>query len=187
VKALRFPDVASIGHIAVGLAAATATWKSRTASGPLGGSMIALSALSLLPDADVIGFPLGVPYGATWGHRGASHSLAAALIVGMFFGLAAWRDSRRRAVGQSAATFGAIVALVVASHGLLDAMTDGGMGVALLWPFTTRRYFFPWQPIPVAPIGAAFFSSWGLRVAAVEMVQFAPLFLYALWPRRPAP
>jgi hypothetical protein len=44
--------------------------------------------------------------------------------------LAAWRDSRRRAVGHSATSFGALVALVLASHGQLDAMTDGGMGVA---------------------------------------------------------
>jgi inner membrane protein len=61
------------------------------------------------------------------------------------------------------------------------------MGVALLWPFTTRRYFLPWQPIPVAPIGAALFSPSGLQVAAAELVLFAPLFLYALWPRRPRP
>jgi inner membrane protein len=83
--------------------------------------MIALSALSLFPDADVIGFPLGVPYGVAWGHRGASHSLVAALTVGVLFWLAAGRESRPRAVGCSAKSFGAIVALVVASHGLLDA------------------------------------------------------------------
>ena len=38
-------------------------------------------ALSCLPDADVIGFRLGVPYAAPWGHRGASHSLAMAAMV----------------------------------------------------------------------------------------------------------
>ena len=28
---------------------------------------------------------------------------------------------------------------VVASHGLLDTLTDGGRGVALLWPFDERE------------------------------------------------
>jgi inner membrane protein len=65
-------------------------------------------------------------------------------------------------------------------------MTDGGLGVALLWPFTMRRYFLPWRPIPVAPIGMAFFSVPGLRVAAVELLEFAPFLLYAFWPRRTA-
>jgi inner membrane protein len=55
-----------------------------------------------------------------------------------------------------------------ASHGLLDAMTDGGRGVALFWPFTARRYFLPWRPIPVAPIGIGFLSGEGLAIAERE-------------------
>jgi inner membrane protein len=149
--------------------------------------MIALSALSMLPDADVVGFAFGIRYGAPFGHRGASHSLVAALVVGMLFGVAARMEARTSAARREAFSLGAVVALVVASHGLLDAMTDGGKGVALLWPFTTHRYFFAWRPIPVAPIGAAFFSSWGMRVAATELLEFAPFFLYALWPRRCRP
>ncbi len=75
------------------------------------------------------------------------------------------------------------MAAVVASHGLLDAMTDGGKGVALLWPLTTKRFFFAWRPIPVAPIGAGFLSLRGLRVALVELFEFAPVFAYALFAR----
>lgn len=70
-----------------------------------------------------------------------------------------------------------------ASHGLLDAMTDGGLGIALFWPFTPERYFAPWRPLPVAPIGARLVSARGLRVMLTELVQFAPVFVYALWPR----
>jgi membrane-bound metal-dependent hydrolase YbcI (DUF457 family) len=40
------------------------------------------------------------------------------------------------------------------SHPLLDALTNGGRGVALLSPFSNHRYFFPWRPIEVSPIGA---------------------------------
>ena len=73
---------------------------------------------------------------------------------------------------------------VVASHGLLDMLTNGGLGIALYWPFSYERLFAPWRPIPVAPIGMSFFSARGARVAAVEVVYFLPLVIYALWPRR---
>jgi inner membrane protein len=177
------PPVASIGHVAVGIAAARATR-------PVGSILVravALSAFSLLPDVDVVGFAAGVPYGAPWGHRGATHSLAMAVFVGMLCGVAVRVGARGPDVSRCAWSAAAVVALVVASHGLLDAMTDGGRGVALLWPFTAHRYFLPWRPIPVAPIGIAFFSVQGMRVAAVELLEFAPFLLYGLWPRRPAP
>ena len=62
--------------------------------------------------------------------------------------------------------------LVLASHGLLDTMTDGGLGAALLWPFSLTRYFAPWRPIPVAPIGLDFFTLDGAMVALTELVLF---------------
>jgi len=76
-----------------------------------------------------------------------------------------------------------MASLVLVSHPLLDTLTDGGLGCALFWPFDLTRYFAPWRPIPVAPIGLAFFSPFGLFVAAVELVIFAPLFWFALTPR----
>lgn len=72
-----------------------------------------------------------------------------------------------------------MAAVVVASHPLLDILTDGGLGCALFWPFDGTRYFAPWRPIPVAPIGLAFFSPFGLTVAIWEAVIFAPLWWYA--------
>jgi inner membrane protein len=136
------------------------------------------SLLSLLPDGDVIGFPLGVAYGDEWGHRGATHSLAFAALGGVAVGLMArvWRLPALRT--------GVAAALVMASHPALDALTDGGLGCAFLWPVDLTRYFAPLTPIPVAPIGIAFFSSAGLAVAGTELVMFAPLFVYALWPRK---
>jgi inner membrane protein len=137
------------------------------------------SAVSLLPDADVIGFRLGVHYGDPWGHRGATHSLVAAVALGLAIGLAARcfkRPVRRTAL---------LAIVVLASHGLLDTMTDGGLGCALFWPFDLTRYFAPWRPIPVAPIGLAFFSPAGAIIGLTELVLFSPLLLYALWPGRP--
>ena len=136
-------------------------------------SMALWSALSLLPDVDVVGFLRGVPYGAPWGHRGATHSLTLAIAGGVAAGVAArWF---KRPVPRTAA----FAAIVLASHGLLDTMTDGGLGAALLWPFSLTRYFAPWRPIPVAPIGLDFFTLDGATVALSELLLFLPLWLFA--------
>jgi len=51
--------MATVGHVAVGLAAARAYNDGRQPRWPVAA---AWSALALLPDADVIGFPLGIHY-----------------------------------------------------------------------------------------------------------------------------
>jgi inner membrane protein len=164
--------MASVGHIAIGMAAARAYGGEGRV--PRWSSMALWSAVSLLPDADVIGFALGVQYSDPWGHRGATHSLSLSVAVGLGIGLAARRFNRpalRTAVFAS---------VVLASHAVLDTMTDGGLGCALLWPFSLTRYFAPWRPIPVAPIGLAFFSPYGGIIALTELVLFSPALLFAL-------
>jgi inner membrane protein len=47
-------------------------------------------------------------------------------------------------------------------------MTTGGLGVAFFSPFSNTRYFFPWRPIAVSPIGARFFSPRGFAVLLSE-------------------
>ena len=170
--------MASIGHIAVGMAAARVAGAERGAAQRVWVSMLGWSVLSLLPDADVIGFRYGVAYAAPWGHRGATHSFAFALAVTVIVYLLRRGKSSRRFRNAC------ITALVVGSHAVLDTMTDGGLGCALLWPFDLSRYFAPWTPIPVAPIGPRFLSAAGLHVALAEAVLFSPAFVYALWPRR---
>jgi len=166
--------VASLGHVAVGLAAARLYDDGDHRPGWR--STVTWSALSMLPDADVIGFSLGVKYEDPWGHRGATHSFAFALIVGVVTGvMARWfkRPAWRTAL---------FATVVLATHPILDTMTDGGLGCALFWPFDLTRYFAPWQPIQVAPIGLAFLSPYGAIVALSEMVLFLPLFVFALRP-----
>lgn len=174
--------MASIGHIAVGLAAARllhqAAPSPRARELPVLPSLLALSALALLPDLDVIAFSLGIEYGAEWGHRGAAHSLLLGLLVGAPLGLVLGRRVGAQALGA------VLGALVLMSHGLLDALTTGGKGVALLWPFSQARLFAPLRPIPVAPIGLGLLSRRGLHVVLVETLYFLPLLFYALWPRR---
>jgi inner membrane protein len=166
--------MASIGHIAVGMAAARVHRPLVDDAAPRWSSMAWWSALSLLPDADVIGFSFGVRYADPWGHRGATHSIVFALALAAAIGLAApkFQLPRRRTW--------LIASVVLVSHGLLDTLTDGGLGCALLWPFDLTRYFAPWQPIPVAPIGLYFFSRYGLFVSLTELILFAPLVLFAL-------
>ena len=129
--------------------------------------LIALgAALAILPDADAIGFQLGVPYASQLGHRGLSHSIAFAALVGIGVArlLPAPPDSSRRRAGL-------FLLAAVLSHGLLDALTNGGLGVAFFAPLSGQRYFFPWRPIEVSPISVTrFFSARGLRVLESELV-----------------
>lgn len=60
---------------------------------------------------------------------------------------------------------------VTASHGVLDAMTSGGYGIAFFSPFDNTRYFLPWRPLVVSPIGVyGFFSRWGWNVITSELL-----------------
>lgn len=171
--------MATLGHVAVGVVAAR--WRaSRPGAPPLGLSMLALSALALLPDVDFIAFRLGIPYSHPFGHRGMTHSLLFAVLVGLLVALGL--RLRRRPVLLDAL----LATLVVASHGVLDAMTTGGLGIEFFWPVDTHRYFLPWRFIPVAPIGGRMVSARGLSVLVTEAVVFLPAWAYAFWPR-PAP
>lgn len=104
---------------------------------------IAAIVATILPDADVVSFVLGIPYASPFGHRGFTHSIAFALATSALLTLLTRRDGR---------TFALLFACAV-SHPLFDALTNGGLGVALLWPLTRHRYFAPWRPIVVSPIG----------------------------------
>jgi len=173
--------MASIGHVFVGVAGARFARDGRPATRSAVGAAALWSALSLLPDADVVGFRFGVHYADEWGHRGATHSL-------VFAGLAALAVFALARAARLPARRTALIAFaVVASHPLFDTLTNGGLGCALIWPFSNQRFFAPWTPIPVAPIGRAFLSPRGLRVAAFEALAFLPFLVYAFWPRRSPP
>ena len=124
---------------------------------------------ALLPDADIIGFSWGVGYDSLWGHRGLSHSLCFAFLLSLGVVGLVWRDGAPGSRPWWTAVLYFFV--VTASHGVLDAMTNGGRGIAFFAPFDTTRYFFPWRPIRVSPISIpAFFSSRGLQILGSEFV-----------------
>jgi inner membrane protein len=111
---------------------------------------------ALLPDADVLGFKFGIAYASAFGHRGATHSVAFALLLA---GLAAalWRPLQARSA-MLAALF---VFAATLSHPLLDMLTTGGEGVALWWPYSAERHFADWRPIAVSPFKLQ--QLWGER------------------------
>jgi len=121
-----------------------------------------------LPDLDVVAFRLGIPYEHVLGHRGLSHSPAfaavlAAALVALFF--------RRGVPGLGPGMLGLYLFVATASHGLLDAFTDGGLGVAFFAPFSNERFFFPFRPIDASPLNLRrFLTGRGLEVLRNELV-----------------
>jgi len=130
---------------------------------------LVLAALSVLPDADVIAFRFGIPYEHPFGHRGFTHSIPFALLCGA---VTPWLSGHsRRPDVRTWWRIASLGFLATLSHGVLDAFTNGGLGVGFFTPFRPERFFFPWRPLQVSPISAgAFFSSTGLRILASEIV-----------------
>ncbi len=136
---------------------------------------------SSIPDADVIGYRwLHVPYRSFFGHRGFFHSPFFAVLFGILMVTVFYREIS--SFSKQWWKFGLYFTLLTASHGILDALTNGGYGIALLSPFTNERFFFPWTPIQVSPIGVkAFLTRRGLAVLKSEFLwvwlPFFPLVL----------
>ncbi len=124
--------------------------------------LVAGVVLAMLPDADVVGFALRIAYADPLGHRGASHAILVAIIVAALVGKILRPERRNRAF--------AFLCISMASHGLLDAFTSGGLGPALLWPLDNNRIFAPITPIRVSPIGAGFFSARAWPVLLSELI-----------------
>ncbi|HGM5036452.1 TPA: metal-dependent hydrolase [Stenotrophomonas maltophilia] len=182
-----------ITHAAVPLALWCAADRGRIPPRLLAAGVVA----AMLPDADVLAFALHIPYADAFGHRGASHSLLFAGVLAALAAALAFFGSRRpwsaphspgsrrpwsavscqprlaptKAGPTVASTVQAAVFVFVcaASHPLLDAMTSGGLGVALAWPWSEQRFFAPWRPIRVSPFAPQFFSARGVATLLSEL------------------
>jgi inner membrane protein len=160
-------------------------WQRRVFGGNGAARLFLAGALcTMLPDLDTAGRHLGID-AIMLAHRGPTHSLAFAALVApllAWLGRAAWRDVPVR----HAATF---LFACIASHGLLDMATDGGPGIAYLWPLSDATLFLPWRPIEVSPLDAGrFFGPRGFEVLVSELrwVWLPGLAIAALgwWRRR---
>lgn len=99
--------------------------------------------LAAAPDLDAFST---ATYGALLGHRGITHTLVFALWLGFLTASLTFRPLRANLWVLTGVFF-----LATASHGLLDALTRGGMSVPFFWPVTDQRYG-NWGPIPVSDL-----------------------------------
>lgn len=121
---------------------------------------------AIIPDIDVLVFNFGIPYSHPFGHRGFTHSILFAIIWSA--SLALYFGKNRKLI------FSIVLFLSTISHGILDAMTNGGRGVGFFIPFDNTRYFFPFREIIVSPLGIEnFFSEWGMYVIISELKYIA--------------
>ena len=121
-----------------------------------------------IPDIDVIGFKLGIPYSHVLGHRGFFHSLFFALIFSFLISFLFFKRNNNF-ISKNHLLYWLYFFLLTASHGILDTFTNGGLGIALLSPFSDQRFFFWDTPIKVSPIGLkAFLNKKSLLVIKSE-------------------
>jgi len=126
-------------------------------------------ATAVLPDADSLLYYFRVSYTPALGHRGFFHSPFLGLIVSFLLMFLFFRDEPLFSGRWCRYFF--VFFLAWASHGFLDALTNGGSGVAFFWPVSSKRYFFPWTPIQVSPMRIkSFFTPRGLTVFKNELV-----------------
>ena len=118
------------------------------------------TVLPLIPDLDVFS---DAAYGSPMGHRGITHSLLFALAMGLVTGSMTARYFRIR-WWRLAIVFFAIVA----SHGLLDALTRGGEGIPFFWPVGGR--YGNWGPIPVSDIAFDLPTPWYSHAIWAELL-----------------
>ena len=170
--------MASIGHLAVG-AALGAYYSRKTGSNPKI-TILTFAGLAVAPDLDLVTSFLGVSPNTPVSHRGITHSFpfafAVAALVAIFL--------RNRGRGLLA---GGVTLAALASHGLLDAMSQLGNGPMLLWPFTVQSYEFIWRPIPGVLNSSHYLTLQAMPTLAVETLMFLPLIIFAglaFFPRR---
>jgi inner membrane protein len=164
----------AFSHAVAALSIGTCFYRPRVPKGVWAAGVVC----SIIPDLDVLGFRFGIRYGDFWGHRGFTHSLLfAAVLAGAIVVVGLRRDGY--VIGRF--PLFAYLFLATASHGVLDAMTNGGLGVAFFSPFDNPRYFLPWRPIRVSPIAVTrFFSPRGYAVLQSELLWiWLPAGLFA--------
>lgn len=124
------------------------------------------AVLAVAPDLDVFAPRVPVAYRDLVAHRGLSHSLLMAAVVSLLIVMLFYRD----AWPLKPTRVWLFLFLAMASHGLLDALTKGGLGVAFFAPFSPKRYFLPWRPLAVSPLSIqAFLTSRGVAILLNEM------------------
>jgi inner membrane protein len=114
-------------------------------AGPVSRRLLGITAFAaVLPDIDAIGRPFGHgDIAALGGHRAVTHSVFFAVTAAAAIAFVMSRDNP----DENRWRIGCYVAAVVLSHGVLDAFTTYGEGVAFFAPLSLHRWKSPWQPL----------------------------------------
>jgi inner membrane protein len=110
-----------------------------------------------------------------YAHRGAAHSLFVALAAGLM------ATVFHKQLKVTPLVAGLVITAAMASHGLLDMMTDSGQPVAYLWPLSSQRFFADWRPIHSGPVHLRHLVSNGFARLRSDVLQLIiPMFAIAI-------
>jgi inner membrane protein len=139
-----------------------------------------LAGIAIAPDLDLL---LGV-------HREASHSVGAAVIVGVVSALL-WFAFAPPPLKRHAHRAGLAAALAWGSHVLLDWLSNDTrppIGVMALWPFAHDYYKAAIEIFP--PVSRRYWESrfwlYNLRAIVTELSILGPLAAFVIWRSRRA-
>lgn len=128
--------------------------------------VVAAAVCACLPDLDVLGQLIDIRESSLLGQRNFSHSIPFAVLLSLAVGVVLLRSLKLGSRPWWRAF--AFVFVAAASHGVLDAMSVGDIGVAFFAPFG-GRYFLPLRVLPVCPLFLARDAiPWAQLVAANE-------------------
>lgn len=165
----------ALGHSLIGLSLVPF----RPYKGQLLSTMFLSMAAASIPDLDVIGFEFGIRYGDALGHRGFSHSLLFGCLLGSLIAWAFFKNTRQSILQYFLVSI--YFSIICISHGVFDAMTDGGLGIGFFIPFEDTRYFFSYRPIPVSPLNvSAFFTEFGWNILKAEISFLGTISFFIL-------
>lgn len=121
----------------------------------------------ILPDLDVLGHKYGIRYQDCFGHRGAFHSIFVAFLAALALVALFKLCTNTKGFKLVKDCFWGLF-LGISSHGMIDALTNGGLGVAIFWPVKCARYFFPVRPLEVSPLTIERFFEQGFFIMKNE-------------------
>lgn len=138
--------------------------------------VLAAAFAAAAPDIDgLVKHFMHLPATSIYAHRGAMHSLFVALAAGLVAAIF------HKQLGVRPLIAGVVIAASMASHGILDMMTNSGLPVAYLWPLSSVRLFADWRPIQAEPVHLGHLVPEALARFHVELWQLIiPMFAVAL-------
>jgi len=134
---------------------------------------------TVIPDADVLAFDFGIPYGHLFGHRGITHSIFFSVLLGLLIVFIFYNNTFKN-TKQWLPLF-LFFFLCTFSHAFFDAMTNGGKGVAMFAPFYNERVFLPFRPVKVAPFtieGLMTDRGWRVLLSEFKVIWIPCILLF---------